>query len=561
MPPLAGELSDHAATGPPCLQYLAEVKVQRVGQNNALLMMGVYFKRANPEDWRARLEVAAGIHLDPPGDAEAVQGVIRSLEKKDYLYTCRAEPMVSCCNSKVCRTREFGIGVGDEEDISLYVESNGALIVTIFPPKGSPYPAPICNFTVRITEERIVDDGQSTTREWTLAAQIKGGGSREATVASTEIRGTWWTQIFGADAVVNPDLAKHLLPAMQTVSTPVAGRTVFVHLGWRKIGGRWLYLHGGGAIGADGPVDGFHVEPGGELAHCLLAPPRDLKAAIRASLEMFNLGALGAELLGAVYRAPLNEFCEALFSYYLAGPSGSFKSAVTGIAQAHWGTRFNGVLFLANWSSTANSLERIAFLAKDALLVVDDFAPQSLGTGYEANKLQQAAGRLLRAQANRGGRGRMNADGSLRQTYAPRGVIAASGEDVPQGHSLRARMIIRTIDKKDIDNAVLTKLQQHAAGGLLAEAMGGYVRWLATKIEAEEMTTASLAARLAARRTEASAADHARTPDNAASLMLGADLLLEFAEEAGAVNAAEREEKSERAWRHIREAVAQQNEE
>jgi hypothetical protein len=98
------------ADGPPCLQHLAAAKVQRGGQNNALLMMGIYYKRAFPEEWRARLEAGNHDYLDPPGSAEGVVSVIRSLENKDYQYTCRAEPMASYCNSALCRTRRFGVG-------------------------------------------------------------------------------------------------------------------------------------------------------------------------------------------------------------------------------------------------------------------------------------------------------------------------------------------------------------------------------------------------------------------------------------------------------------------
>jgi hypothetical protein len=96
--------------GPPCLQHLAVSGVPRGGQSNALLMMGIYYKRAYPEDWKGKLEEANTKFLDPPGTADGLVTVIKSLEKKDYWYTCKAEPMVSHCNSGVCRTREFGVG-------------------------------------------------------------------------------------------------------------------------------------------------------------------------------------------------------------------------------------------------------------------------------------------------------------------------------------------------------------------------------------------------------------------------------------------------------------------
>lgn len=96
--------------GPPCLQHLSAQGIQRGGQSNALFHMGVYYKRAFPEDWKERLEKANQEYLKPPGTSDGLTSVIRSLEKKDYEYTCKSEPMVSHCNATLCRTRKFGVG-------------------------------------------------------------------------------------------------------------------------------------------------------------------------------------------------------------------------------------------------------------------------------------------------------------------------------------------------------------------------------------------------------------------------------------------------------------------
>lgn len=98
------------ADGPPCLQHLAAAGVAKGGQDNALFMMGLYFKRAYPDDWRAKLEAANATYLATPGDAQFVTEKIRSLERKDYEYKCRDEPMRSFCNSALCRTRRHGVG-------------------------------------------------------------------------------------------------------------------------------------------------------------------------------------------------------------------------------------------------------------------------------------------------------------------------------------------------------------------------------------------------------------------------------------------------------------------
>lgn len=100
------------ADGPPCLQHLASMGVPPGGQNNALFHMGVYYQKAHPEDWRDHLERANRELLRPPGSAEGLTSVIKSLSAKEYQYTCKNEPMAGHCNSVLCRTRKFGVGDG-----------------------------------------------------------------------------------------------------------------------------------------------------------------------------------------------------------------------------------------------------------------------------------------------------------------------------------------------------------------------------------------------------------------------------------------------------------------
>lgn len=96
--------------GPRCLQHLAKDGFPEGGRNNALFMVGLYLKRKYPQDWRERLDVSNRNHMVPPLDSDEVQVCVRSLEKKEYEYTCKNEPMVSHCDAAVCRMRRFGVG-------------------------------------------------------------------------------------------------------------------------------------------------------------------------------------------------------------------------------------------------------------------------------------------------------------------------------------------------------------------------------------------------------------------------------------------------------------------
>lgn len=100
--------------GPPCLETLSRNGVPKGVQNDTLINMGVYFKRRYPENWHDKMHEAAANFLTPPGQVDKTQDAIRSLEKRDYWYACKKEPMCSHCNSAICRTRPFGVGEADD---------------------------------------------------------------------------------------------------------------------------------------------------------------------------------------------------------------------------------------------------------------------------------------------------------------------------------------------------------------------------------------------------------------------------------------------------------------
>src|ERR1700688_3466353 len=117
---------------------------------------------------------------------------------------------------------------------------------------------------------------------------------------------------------------------------------------------------------------------------------------IRASLRCLSLtpDRVSFPLLAAVYRAP---FGKTDFSMFLEGKTGVFKTALASICQQHYGPAMNAAHLPGHFASTANALEALAFHAKDALLVVDDFAP----TGRHGDEgLENIAERLFRALGN-----------------------------------------------------------------------------------------------------------------------------------------------------------------
>jgi hypothetical protein len=116
--------------GPPCLQHLSTQGVgESEGRNATLFMMGSYYKRMDPSGWAERLAQANARWMQPPLAPDEVQGLVRSLAKKDYEYTCKTQPMSSHCDSALCRTRRHGVGTAGE-----YPQVSGLTVIDADPP-------------------------------------------------------------------------------------------------------------------------------------------------------------------------------------------------------------------------------------------------------------------------------------------------------------------------------------------------------------------------------------------------------------------------------------------
>ena len=205
------------------------------------------------------------------------------------------------------------------------------------------------------------------------------------------------------------------------------------------------------------------------------------------------------------------------------------KSTIAALFLGHFGD-FERLHLPGAWASTANQLERRAFLLKDTLFVIDDFAP----TPLDHREMELKASRLLRAQGNRSGRGRLKSDLTDRPAYYPRGIIISTGEQHPAGQSVLARTLLIEVTRDDIDVQKLTLIQQQTAR--LAHAMAGYIRWLAPQMD--DMPGLLREAFVSARTKATTGAEHLRIPEAAAHLWLGLHCGITYAREIGAIDEA-----------------------
>lgn len=416
----------------------------------------------------------------------------------------------------------------------------------------------LANFRATITEYRIEDDGVEHRLLYLIEAEGKPG-RQTVQVLATSFNSMGWLQELGPRWILEAGQSQrdHFRAAIQHLSPEPVRRVCYTHLGWREIEGvGWCYLTASGPIGPVGPVPGVEVRLDGALARYALSVPAnaaETKKVVHATLRVLALAPdeVGMPLFAMVWRAVLGD---ADFSGFLAGQSGTRKTATAAVAQSFWGPDLDERHLPGSWSSTANYTEIQGFQAKDALLVVDDFAPT--GSTADVQRYHREADRLLRGQGNLAGRGRLRRDGTPRPARPPRGLILSTGEDVPSGQSLRARTFILEIGPATIDLVVLTECQKAAREGIYARAMGAFVQWLAPHYPG--VREALKASAPALRRLFQEGSPHGRTASIAAELLAGFDVWLVFAEAAGAITAEERAKLHERCLRALRAGMAAQ---
>jgi DNA primase catalytic core len=424
-------------------------------------------------------------------------------------------------------------------------------------PSGDIEQIPIANFAAKPTRQIIRDNGLEINIQTELEGILVGGWPLPKVAVSAEKFSSmnWVTGAWGLQANIEPgmgakDRVRH---AIQSLADGAKKETVYTHLGWRKLNNRWIYLHAGGAIGADDVL----VDLSEDKLTDYVLPDNvgDIQENAKYALQLLDIAKpeITFPLLSYVFLAPL---CEALrrargenaksiepsFILWLLGQSGNLKSTIAALFLCFFGA-FSEQNLLASFKDTPSSLEKKAFLTKDSVLVVDDYHP--VENRADAQKMRTNAQLLLRGYGNHLGRSRMKADTSLRAAYIPRGLCIVTGEDLPDaGESTIARFLVVEIDKGNIDINLLTQAQANA--GAYSHVMRGYIEYLAGQMD--KLPNQLSEDFFGYRELATKAGQHLRLPEAVAWLSIGMDKALEYFEHVGVLNSQKREALFKQAW-------------
>ena len=458
----------------------------------------------------------------------------------------------------------------DEKNDSPYFVKKGYLCRKKFSKDGDEVTIPLCNFTARITEENLIDDGQDSQHIFTIEGKLYGKiALPPLEITAEKFSGLSWISKWGSKACLEPgqtvkDYVRH---SIQKASTDTPVKTHYGSTGWREINGQWLFLHAGGAIGCGPDMPQVSVKLSRELERYYLPPTPSCKQesapdfgeaekkGLETSLQFLDIGnrAVTLPLFCLIYLTPMTTLLNPMpnFSFYLFGQSGSFKTTVALLALAHFGN-FSGAESLSNFDDTPGILEKRSFTLKDSLHVIDDYHPSANRKAAESK--EGIAQRMIRAYSNRTARGRLNSDMSERGRYEPRGMMLMTAEEQPTLESTLARVCILEVTEGAIDRQKLSALQKESYA--LPYAMASYINWLRENIA--EIKTAFTARFRALRERAASEGFHKKLPEQAAFMGFALETASSFFLEKGVLSENDAKALAAEGWGIFRQLAKQQ---
>lgn len=429
---------------------------------------------------------------------------------------------IECWGEKVTAafSKLLGVIINPAERATLryYIENNRTFA------KSKDGPILIAGFAAEFSKSIVRNDGVDTSRIWEITATLEDEETKIIQIPSEKFHDMDWVHLLGQQAIIMPGrgVKDEVRAAIQFLSSKLQDQTVYTHTGWHKDDKNWIFLFQGGALGAQGLVPDITVELPQLLNNFKLPAPaigKQLDDAVSAWERLLKLAParIMAPLVCLPWAAIL---AQADFTVHLVGKTGGFKTEVATLIQKFFGSGFDPRKPIS-WSSTAGALEVLAFIAKDTVLLIDDYAPT--GSASTDFRLDTEVSRFVRAQGNLTGRSRLNRDSTLKATKAPRGLTLSTGEKNITGESASGRALNIDVAPGEITVKALTVSQADA--GLFAGLAAAFIQSIAGNLDQVRARVAKRAAEL---RKKVGEGLHPRTGNTIAILLASLKEFLNF---------------------------------
>lgn len=386
---------------------------------------------------------------------------------------------------KILSTQKQNFNKTGEQNAYGYLTHEGCLQMKRTDKDGIEFIVPLTNFTAEIISEINLVNDHTPQKLYELKGAIRNSHPVSNVLVRVEEFKTldWVENHWGHKAIIIPGYSKeHAATAIRVLSGNVESRNIYAKTGFIVEKDVRYFLDSHKAISVEGINNAIAVETERNLKKVDLwgevVCRNDLTTCIAKSLDLVNVceETVSFPLLAFTLISPLAQIAGIDFSIFVTGKTGSYKSELTAIMQSFWGSEFDSRSFPLNWSSTSNFILMLLFYGKEVLLTIDDFAPKD--NLSESQRLHTKAGDVFRSVGNKDGRQRLTADSKSQPTLFPRAAVISCGEDLPKGHSIKARLLILELKPESVNLDKLTEAQAQRSEGVYVKVTTSFIRWL-----------------------------------------------------------------------------------
>ena len=226
--------------GPPCLQALLRQGFPEGTRNNGLFNLGVYLRKAQPDNWQKKILEFNQEVFDPPLDLKEVNIVADQLDKKDYQYKCADQPICNFCNKDLCRSRKHGVGGGantpsvanlrkyDSEPPLWFLDVNGQPVeLDTEALQRQPRFQILCMEQINFMPRTISRQAWEAQMNLLLTGMVKTEGAVISTPDDTSLRGQFYDMLEEFSTHMQTALDKEEILLRRPWTNEEEGRTYF----------------------------------------------------------------------------------------------------------------------------------------------------------------------------------------------------------------------------------------------------------------------------------------------------------------------------------------------
>lgn len=339
----------------------------------------------------------------------------------------------------------------------------------------------------------------------------------------------------------------------------VEAKTVYSHTGFIEQEGKKIFLYHGGNIGIDEnneietDLTDYNIQQ-----YCFTDKEFELEEALKTEYSLLELGELKViiPMMATTFLSPLCSILQEegiLINYLLllVGKTGTYKTSSAALMLSHFGN-FEVNKMPLSFRATFCGIEQVAFSAKDVLLVIDDYKPETMETDQE--KIMES---ILGLWGDRNSRIKMNSKGGLHQKYSARGLGMVTAERPPKfSQSRLARAMTVYTQEGSINFGKLKEI--YAKKEQLAFTMKHYIRWIITNEENIRKTARELQNTYSLKTEKLKL--HPRIKQNIIVMMIGFTMWLDFLLENQIINSKKKEQLQNEAYSILQEVgINQEN--